>query len=342
MPFNQLHNQFPHIVQGLCQTRKRGKIGHAWIFSGDHLGTLKDFARSWMQSCICTQSTPTGDACGSCTNCSLFKNENYSNLRTLAPISKSRHILVDEIRELEHFLHLRTGGDLKIGFILEADRMFEQVQNAFLKTLEEPPNDSMLLLVTTNLQGLLPTIRSRCQIVSIMKNRIDYDFDGLNHLIGALSTMKRGKGAWVAVTATNAITTLLEKMEMEAESEGKKEKKKLEASPFSENKSFKSSAEASIDASTKSRYLAVRESVVSVIHTWFAQEYIRSFNVPTSILTNKEFYDQLPSVSIPEISSVNDALRNLKFTEELIDRLQFNVDEQLAIKDFCLKICSKS
>ena len=79
------------------------------------------------------------------------------------PASRSRKIVVDQIRGLERALQLRTAGNRKkIGIIRDADRMQTQAANAFLKTLEEPPQNSLLLLLTALPEALPETIVSRC------------------------------------------------------------------------------------------------------------------------------------------------------------------------------------
>ncbi|MEM7384202.1 MAG: hypothetical protein AAF514_04585 [Verrucomicrobiota bacterium] len=79
------------------------------------------------------------------------------------PQSRSRRILIDQIRELEKRLHFSARkGKWKIGVLMDADRLQEGSENAFLKTLEEPPPQSLLLLVTSQPEQLLDTVISRC------------------------------------------------------------------------------------------------------------------------------------------------------------------------------------
>ncbi|NIP97649.1 MAG: hypothetical protein GWO24_31150, partial [Akkermansiaceae bacterium] len=74
----------------------------------------------------------------------------------------------DEIRELERSMYLAAPAGLwKVGVIIDADRMYEEPANAFLKTLEEPPPGCLLLLLTAHPEFLLPTIRSRCVEIAL-------------------------------------------------------------------------------------------------------------------------------------------------------------------------------
>src|SRR5207245_4481169 len=79
------------------------------------------------------------------------------------PESKSRRILTEQIRELEHGLQMQAAeGRRKVAIVADADRLQPQAANAFLKTLEEPPKDSLLLLLSDLPEALPETILSRC------------------------------------------------------------------------------------------------------------------------------------------------------------------------------------
>lgn len=94
--------------------------------------------------------------------------EHHPDAHIARPESKSRRIVVEQIREMEHELHMKPSlGLRKMGVIFEADRMQIQAANAFLKTLEEPPANSLLLLLTDTPGMLLETILSRCLAVPL-------------------------------------------------------------------------------------------------------------------------------------------------------------------------------
>ncbi len=92
----------------------------------------------------------------------------HSDCSVIRPVNKMRQIGVDAIRRLVRTVsHSASQGSRKVGIILDADRMNPQASNAFLKTLEEPPSDTTLLLVSTRPNDLLDTIRSRCMAFKI-------------------------------------------------------------------------------------------------------------------------------------------------------------------------------
>jgi DNA polymerase-3 subunit delta' len=87
----------------------------------------------------------------------------HQDVHVAEPESKSRRIVIEQVRDMERQLQMRSlAGGRKVGIIFDADRLQEQAANAFLKTLEEPPRNTHLLLVTALPDQLLETILSRC------------------------------------------------------------------------------------------------------------------------------------------------------------------------------------
>ena len=107
-----------------------------------------------------------GDACDNCLSCRKIKNGNHPDVMIVAPVKKSRIIDVDTVRGINEMAMLRPfESQWRVFIILEADRMGVSAQNHFLKTLEEPPGNSLFMLLTEHPGMLLATIRSRCQRV---------------------------------------------------------------------------------------------------------------------------------------------------------------------------------
>src|SRR6185295_12035049 len=103
------------------------------------------------------------DSCDACLNCQKIEHGNHADVHWVRPESKSRIITIDQMRELMQQIHLKpTEAEYKVAVIVAADRLNVQAANAFLKTLEEPPAKSVLILLTTEPQRLLETILSRC------------------------------------------------------------------------------------------------------------------------------------------------------------------------------------
>jgi len=162
---------FPEQVQGvglLQKSLERGRLGHAYLFTGHELSELEAIAQTLAKTLNC-QDPVRGkngvaiDCCDKCVNCRKIANANHADVHWVRPESKSRTVSVAQMRDLMHDIHLKpTEAEYKVATIVAADRLNVQGANAFLKTLEEPPPKSVLILLTTEPQRLLETIVSRC------------------------------------------------------------------------------------------------------------------------------------------------------------------------------------
>src|SRR5437660_6999857 len=117
------------------------------------------------------------------------------------PESKSRKILIEQIRELEHGLQMRAAeGRRKVAIIAEAGRLQPQAANAFLKTLEEPPGNSLLLLLSALPEALPDTIISRCISIPLSANGEEIEMPERAELVELLRAAAREK-TWSAQQA---------------------------------------------------------------------------------------------------------------------------------------------
>ena len=163
-------------VELLQRSLERGRLAHAYLFAGDHLGELETLARALAKTlnCAAPLRSPAGapiDSCETCLNCRKIDHDNHPDVFWVRPESKLRQIRISQIarrddspsRVLLDVVNLKpTESRYKIGIVAAADRLNEQAANAFLKTLEEPPPSSLLILLSTEPQRMLETILSRC------------------------------------------------------------------------------------------------------------------------------------------------------------------------------------
>ncbi|MBI4557776.1 MAG: DNA polymerase III subunit delta' [Candidatus Hydrogenedentes bacterium] len=118
--------------------------------------------------------TQSGDACDSCLPCRKVAHGTHPDVKVVSPIKTSRIIHLETMRELGEMAYLRPfESEWRVFLILDAERMTIDAQDYFLKTLEEPPGRSMFILVTEYPRRVLPTIRSRCQLVRFRTLKID-------------------------------------------------------------------------------------------------------------------------------------------------------------------------
>jgi DNA polymerase-3 subunit delta' len=149
-----------------------GRLAHALLFAGpDGVGKrlVALACAAWMEC-----ATGGADACGVCASCRQIAAGSHPDVQLLAVASGKKEIGVDRIRELKRFMQLRPMlGKSKVTIIDEAASLTVAAQNALLKTLEEPPAHSLLILVASNPDALLATVRSRCQRVRFSPLPVD-------------------------------------------------------------------------------------------------------------------------------------------------------------------------
>ena len=147
--------------QGILNGFKAGRLAHAYVIVGSPRGNALHFAESFLKLVFCESSEKS---CNECSACQRVESHKHADTLWLEPQSKSRQIKADEVRTLVHRMTQTSfEGGWKAGIILAADCMNTNSANILLKTLEEPPPKTILLLVTDSPQSLLPTIISRCQ-----------------------------------------------------------------------------------------------------------------------------------------------------------------------------------
>ncbi|MGH7793329.1 MAG: DNA polymerase III subunit delta' [Candidatus Binatia bacterium] len=137
------------------------RLHHAYLFLGPEGVGKRTVARALVQAIHCSELA--GDYCGRCVNCASIIDGNHADVRFIALLPDKKEISIQQIRELERELRFRSfGGKRKIAIVDPAALMNAAAQNALLKTLEEPPANSLIILIAPNAGGLLPTLRSRC------------------------------------------------------------------------------------------------------------------------------------------------------------------------------------
>src|SRR3972149_5238574 len=161
----------------------RVRLPHALLMHGPEGVGQFELAMAFAQFLLCEKPAPNGRACVRCSACLWFEQGNHPDFRLLQPESmagdeegeaateskkKSDQIKIEQVRDLQRFLAVgahRSG--IRVIVLHPADAMNISTQNAVLKSLEEPPPYTLFLLVTSSPHRLLPTIRSRCQSISV-------------------------------------------------------------------------------------------------------------------------------------------------------------------------------
>src|SRR4051812_5622924 len=185
--------------QYLSRAHERGRLGHAYLISGPPGSGKRALARDLTNLVSAAKS----DDIFAAPPPGVFLAE---------PESKSRRIVIDQVRALEHALQMRSGnGHRKVAIVADADRLQPQAANAFLKTLEEPPNDSLLILLSAMPEVLPDTILSRCVSVPLAATEepaLSAEEEELIQLLGAAASSK-GEGIQPAYQLARGFRRLL-------------------------------------------------------------------------------------------------------------------------------------
>lgn len=145
----------------LKRTLANNALAHAYLFSGEKGIGKKMTALAVAAAVNCPDAGPEG-GCGVCPSCRKVSLQGHPDVFLVVP--DGDEIKIDQIRQVQDRLALRPfEGTKKILIVDEADRLNAASSNAFLKTLEEPPGDTLIILITALPLSLLATIRSRCQ-----------------------------------------------------------------------------------------------------------------------------------------------------------------------------------
>jgi hypothetical protein len=339
MAFANFPNQEPSV--GLLQrSLQRGRLGHAYLFIGDELDSLTLSARTLAKVLNCEKPLRTGgravDCCDHCTPCRTIDSGNFADVHWVRPESRSRVVTMDQMRELMREVYLKpSSGGFKVGIICGADRLNANSANAFLKTLEEPPEKSVLILLTTEPQRLLETIVSRCLRLTFGGGgaaRLDdaqrewLDGFGSAAVSGQKSLLNRYKLLDVLVTRLAAIRESVEES-LTAQSP-------LERYPDVE-KETRDQWEEELKAAIESEYRRLRGDLLRSLQWWFRDVWLRTLNGDAALLS---FPASKPAESLASRVTVAGAMENLRVLDQLYRLLHTNVQEALALEVGMLKL----
>jgi DNA polymerase III subunit delta' len=167
-----------HETAWAAWTPLRQRLPHAILIQAAEGWGELEFAQSAAQSLLCERRPADGRACGVCPACGWFLLGNHPDFRLIVPESlapesqeegaepgkkRSEQIRIEQVRDLADFLAVGTHrAGLRVILVYPAEAMNANTQNALLKSLEEPPPATAFLLVSTQPDRLLPTVRSRC------------------------------------------------------------------------------------------------------------------------------------------------------------------------------------
>ena len=168
-----------HITSTLKNAIERGQLAHAYLFCGPRGVGKTTCARIFAKAINCL-NPQMGEACNECESCRSFNEGRSLNVHELDAASNNS---VDDIRNLiEQVRIIPQQGRYSVFVIDEVHMLSAAAFNAFLKTLEEPPQHAVFILATTEKHKIIPTILSRCQIYDFNRIRVEDGVEYLRHI----------------------------------------------------------------------------------------------------------------------------------------------------------------
>lgn len=159
--FNDIYGQ-EHIKEHFKASIKSDKLGHAYLITGENMAGKAFIADAFAKAVLCEDRDEDMNPCGKCHSC--IQVDTYNHPDIVYVTHRQNTISVDDIRDkiIKNVAYKPYASKYKIFIMNEAQKMTVQAQNALLKTLEEPPEYVIILLLSTSKTTMLPTILSRC------------------------------------------------------------------------------------------------------------------------------------------------------------------------------------
>jgi hypothetical protein len=339
------------VVPLLQRSLERGRLGHAYLFTGVDLGELVRAGRSLAQLLNCLeppQATAEGvplAACGGCVSCRKIEQDKHPDVMLVRPESLLRQIRIRQIvrrqdspaRVLHDLVnHKATEGRYKVALLEAADRLNTDAANSLLKSLEEPPARTIFILLSTEPERLLDTIRSRCPRMSLGGDgqrkfgepEIDWltafatmaaaekkDLFGRYRLLGSL--MER---------LSEVKTAIAEDFDKAAE------ENEHEEIPPEQRERNEDERKAAVEAEYRFR----RAGYLAALQGWLRDVWLRSVDISDELALFPDL--AAPAQSVAARLAPREALENLRVMERTQSLLHTNVNELLALETGLLKL----
>jgi DNA polymerase-3 subunit delta' len=312
----------------LRRAHEQNRLAHAYLISGPP-GSGKQMLAADLASLV------------NGTNVNDVFSAKAREIFIARPESKSRRIVIEQIRDLEHALQMRaSNGRRKVVIISDADRLQPQAANAFLKTLEEPPKDSLLLLLSALPEALPETILSRCIAIPLASHGQPQGRATEEEKLVKLLQQSAREQNWniqhayrLAQEFQRLLRAIREQIKRETDEALKKEQARYQDTT---DGVWLEEREQYYKALTESLYLQRRAGLIETLFAWWSDVLRSSTNVERRNLpsASKETGALATRFKSAEI------LQRIRCLEELRDHLGRNIQEALAIEVAFLAIFS--
>ena len=333
-----------HPTQLLRRSLANGRLGHAYLFVGGDIESLESHAVELARTLNCQTPKATGETgiplepCLECTACRKVDSQNFPDLDILRPEMKSRVIGVGQIRGLIQKVSLKpTEGRYKVAIISGADRMPPVTINAFLKTLEEPPERTVFMLLTAHPEKVIDTVLSRCLRLNFEGEtgvQLDAEDEAwLQSFVGM--TAQTNEGLMGRYRLLGKLVSHLS-----AKRDGIEEIQQA-ASPLTRHDDIEPALrkkwESELEASIESEYRGQRSKFLAGLQWWLRDVWLAAMQQGRELLHFQAWADA--SEAVAKRISAEQALENLQAMEATQRLLETtNVQEALALEVGLLKL----
>ena len=306
------------ILKQLYHAIASNRVAGAYLFVGVANVGKETVALNFAKSINCRTSDE--GACGTCLSCRKADDGNHPDLQIIRP--SGAWIKIDQIRELQkRIIYRPLEGVRKVYILTEAERMNLEAANCLLKTLEEPPADSILILLTTNLDALLPTIRSRCQIIPFHSLVIS---ELAGHLVERFD-IDESQALRVATTAGGAVGKSLTLLQ-----DGASFEEEIPEIMIANNR---------LDAFRIAEKWTQQPEALDHLVTWYRDLVLLHQGAPVDLLTHIHHAEQLKQLTVRYSRlQLQSAIKAIFETKVLLQR---NVNATLALEVLALKLLRK-
>lgn len=325
------------IVNLLQRSLERGRLAHGYLFAGTSIRELESVAATLAKTLNCQappKRTTAGlplDCCDKCPICHAIDTDSHPDINWVRPESKSRVITIDQVRSLLQTVHLKpTQATWKVAVIVAADRLNQQAANAFLKTLEEPPKNSILILLSTEPQRILETILSRCLRLNFAGESSLHREPAFQQWITVFSQLASTEQSTL-LGRYRLLSHLLDRLNQlkEQTTETLSKRSPLETAQELESR-VREKLEDELAASIESEYRRQRADLLAGLQWWLRDVWLQTINVQTGRVTFPQLAPSVQQVAKRIDSTM--AMDNLQVIERLQRQLATNVQEALALE----------
>lgn len=334
MSFSNLKDHKP-VVDQLRRSLQRGRLAHAYLFAGPRGAGKEAVARALAKALNCLEKEH--DYCGRCDSCRRIDESVHPDIYWVRPESKGRRITIEQIRDFTKAVNLKpASARVKVGVVVDADCMGDEASNAFLKTLEEPPAQTVVVLLSNEPQRLLATTLSRCLKISFGQTTGRAESPWRAKILPLLA--KFSPQGEQRITATYRlladIVTLLREAHDSIRSRVEAEAN-LDRYEELDTK-VRERLENQIEARIEGEYRAAREQMLEEVYSWFGDVLLCVEGADKKLLSHPDMIGSARRTA--EGLTYAEACSKLDAIEQIRDSLQRNISEPLALEVGLLKL----